>query len=137
MTPEQMAELHLATRDNARVWSAQEYHTLINDPLATLFSGETGFALGRVVQNEAELLMIIVQPNQQSRGYGRAYLTGFEIECRKRGAKNCLLEVAANNNAAKSLYWSSGYEQTGIRKLYYHLDNNQRLDALILRKILV
>ena len=137
MTPEQMGQLHLATRNKVRAWSAQEYHTLINDPMATLFAGENGFALGRVVQDEAELLMIIVQPNQQSRGFGRAYLSEFEVECRKRGAKNCLLEVVANNEAAKSLYYSSGYEQTGIRKSYYHLDNNQRLDALILNKILV
>ena len=137
MTPKQMEELHLATRGNARAWNAQEYCTLINDPLATFFFGEQGFALGRVVHDEAELLMMIVRPNQQSRGFGRAYLSGFEIECQKRGAKNCVLEVAVNNNAARSLYYSSGYDRIGIRKLYYHLDNNQRLDALILNKILV
>ena len=136
MTPDQMRELHLTARDNTRVWTAQEYCTIINDPFAILFSGEKGFAVGRLVLDEAELLMIIVRNDQQSRGFGRYYLCGFEVECRKRGAKTCFLEVAANNNAAKSLYNSSGYKQTGIRKLYYHLDNNQRLDALILKKVL-
>ena len=137
MTPEQMGELHLATRDKARVWSAQEYRTLINDPAALHFSGNYGFALGRIFHDEAELLMIIVQPNQQGRGFGRAYLSGFELKCAKRGAKSCILEVSANNNAAKSLYYSSGYEQIGIREFYYRLDNNRRLDALILKKILI
>ncbi|MBP80254.1 MAG: ribosomal-protein-alanine acetyltransferase [Deltaproteobacteria bacterium] len=137
MTPDQMRELHLTTRDNTRVWTAQEYRTVINDPSAILFSGENGFAVGRVVHDEAELLMIIVKHDQQLRGFGRGYLHGFEMECHKRGAKTCFLEVAANNNTAKSLYYSSGYQQTGTRKLYYHMNNNQRLDALIFKKNLV
>jgi ribosomal-protein-alanine N-acetyltransferase len=137
MNLDQMAALHSATKNNMRGWSVEEYFALSNDSLTVLFSGDHGFALGRVVHDEAELLMIIVQPNQQSRGFGRTYLCEFELECRKRGAENCVLEVSKNNIAAKSLYFSSGYEKIGIRKLYYQLDNNDRLDALILKKILV
>ena len=137
MNPDQMATLHSATKDNMCGWSAEEYRTLANDSLTVLFSGDHGFSLGRVVHDEAELLMIIVQPNQQSCGFGRAYLSEFELESRKRGAESCILEVSENNNAAKSLYFSSGYEQIGIRKLYYQLDKNNRVDALILKKILV
>ena len=134
MKPEQMKELHFAAGGNTRPWSIKEYRSLINDPIAVHFSGNYGFALGRVVYNEAELLMIIVQANKQELGFGRAYLSGFELASLKRGAKSCFLEVATNNKAAKALYYSSGYKQVGVRSLYYAIDDGQRLDALILKK---
>jgi len=89
MNPDQMAALHSTTKDNMRRWSAEEYRTLANDSLTIIFFGDQGFSLGRVVHDEAELLMIIIHPNQQSCGFGRAYLYEFELESRKRGAESC------------------------------------------------
>ncbi len=136
MKPEQMSELHFAIGNNSRPWSAKEYSSLIDNPLSINFTGKYGFALGRVVNSEAELLMIIVQTDKQGLGFGQAYLSGFELKSVKRGATSCFLEVSDNNTPAKALYYSSGYAKIGTRKLYYRLDDSQCFDALILKKLL-
>ena len=55
---------------------------------------------------------------------------------RQRGAKNCFLEVGAENTAARALYQKCGYAEQGLRKAYYRKMNGTREDALVLAKTL-
>lgn len=90
-----------------------------------------GFALGRVVAGEAELLLLAVKKNAQGRGIGRLLLDRFLAQAKLRGAQKLHLEVREGNHAVK-LYASAGFREVGRRKHYYRGRDNQLHDALTL-----
>ncbi|MEM9426809.1 MAG: GNAT family N-acetyltransferase [Pseudomonadota bacterium] len=95
-----------------------------------------GFALGRIVLDEAELLTLAVDPDHQREGIGRRCLGLFESEAALRGAAKAYLEVAETNQAAIALYHASGWVQNGRRKAYYK-STDARIDAILMSKTLV
>lgn len=124
-----MATLHARCFQVPRPWSTVEFTSLLADPLVHLDLLEKGFALGRSVAGEAELLTIAVDPVVRGQGRGRALLQSFEASARRNAAHEAFLEVAADNPVAKNLYTTAGYIQAGVRLGYY-----SGVDALILRK---
>lgn len=92
-----------------------------------------GFALGRVVLDEAELLTLAIDPTVQRRGLGRSCLANFEAEAAARGAGHLHLEVAETNAAALHLYRAAGWHQAGRRKAYYK-GADARIDAVLMTK---
>jgi len=90
----------------------------------------TGFALVRLVADEAELLLIAVRPDQRGKGLG-GILLDYAIEtCAGSGARDLFLEVRAENTVAIYLYKSRGFEVVGKRPGYYRSDNGELHDAL-------
>jgi ribosomal-protein-alanine N-acetyltransferase len=92
-----------------------------------------GFALARLVADEAELLLLAVKPAGQRQGVGRILLEHFEDEAAGRGAVRLHLEVREGNHAL-SLYEQAGFELVGRRRDYYSGQNGDRYDALTLAK---
>lgn len=92
-----------------------------------------GFALARLVADEAELLLLAVKTEGQRRGIGRILLEHFEDEARARGAARLHLEVREGNHAL-SLYEQAGFELVGRRRDYYCGQKGDRYDALTLAK---
>ena len=92
-----------------------------------------GFALARLVADEAELLLLAVKPVGQRRGTGRILLEHFEDEAAARGACRLHLEVREGNHAL-SLYEQAGFGLVGRRRDYYSGQNGDRYDALTLAK---
>jgi ribosomal-protein-alanine N-acetyltransferase len=92
-----------------------------------------GFALGRVVGNEAELLLLAVRRQSQGRGIGRKLLHRFQGVASRRGAEHLHLEVR-DGNYAVGLYTASGFHEVGRRKNYYQGRDGQLYDALTLAK---
>ncbi len=119
-----------------RGWAAEEFARLLSSTHVFAVHGEHGFVLGRVVADDAELLTIVVDPVQASRGHGTALLAEFERAAAERGAIRAVLEVAADNAAARALYRRSGYEQIARRRSYYTRPAGPPVDALIIEKIL-
>lgn len=137
MTPEAMALLHArAFAGQGRAWSVQEFKELLINPHVYTVSQAHGFALGRVIADEAELLSLATDPKHQRQGIGRAILHAYETQARALGAVSSFLEVARDNAAAVALYRSAGYDQTACRTGYYHRPDGQKIDALILSKSL-
>ena len=136
MTPAAMAALHARCFTTPRPWTAAEFAALLAEPPVFATLAETGFALGRVVANEAELLTIAVAPEARRQGEGRALLDGFLRTARARGAETAFLEVAADNAAALALYRWSGFAEAGRRRGYYHSPGNPPVDALVMVKSL-
>jgi len=129
-----MAAIHGAAMTVPAPWSVRDFETLAegrNVFIASPFS--SGFALGRVIIDEAELLTLAVDPDAQRQGIGRACLAAFEHEALARGAINLHLEVAATNTAALALYRSAGWEAAGCRKAYYK-GPDARIDAILMTK---
>ena len=136
MTPAAMAALHARCFTTPRPWTAAEFAALLAEPPVFATLAETGFALGRVVADEAELLTIAVAPEARRQGEGRALLDGFLRTARARGAETAFLEVAADNAAALALYRWSGFAEAGRRRGYYHSPGNPPVDALVMVKSL-
>jgi len=118
MTPQAMAALYARAFPKARAWSAGEIESLSAAP-GFVVTDEKGFALGRAVAGEAELVTIAVDPAARRQGVGRILLAGFEAEAKLRGAERAFLEVAADNAAGLALYLGAGWSETGRRKGYY------------------
>ena len=93
----------------------------------------SGFALARLVADEAELLLLAVKPADQRHGIGRMLLQHFEDEAAARGAARLHLEVREGNHAL-SLYEQAGYGLVGRRRDYYSGQKGDRYDALTLAK---
>ena len=92
-----------------------------------------GFALARLVADEAELLLLAVKNAAQRRGIGRVLLEHFEGEAVTRGAARLHLEVREGNHALR-LYELAGFRLVGRRRDYYCGRQRERYDALTLAK---
>lgn len=81
-----------------------------------LFSQDTlvSFSLFQIVQDEAELLLILTHQAWRQKGCATQLLTDnlaqFDV---------LFLEVRAHNHAAQKLYEKLGFEFQGLRKQYY------------------
>jgi [ribosomal protein S18]-alanine N-acetyltransferase len=138
VTPEALALLHGRCFKTPKPWSAADFAGFIADPLAFLLvEGDAGILLGRAIAGEAELLTLAVAPEARRRGLGQALVSRFLYQARLRGAETAFLEVAADNMAAVALYESAGFAVTGRRKAYYLPPNGQRIDALLMARVLI
>ncbi len=124
-----MARLHAAAFTVPRPWGAAEFARLLAAPGTLLATESDGFALARVIADEAEILTIAVAPARRRRGVATRLLAGLLAEAAARGAMAMFLEVAADNAAARALYDRAGFCEAGRRAGYYGAS-----DAVILRK---
>jgi ribosomal-protein-alanine N-acetyltransferase len=91
-----------------------------------------GFALARDLGNECEILSLGVLPEFRRRGVGRALLRAIIEEVWQQGRPSVVLEVGADNAAARALYAGAGFVTVGHRPRYYRRGGDT-VDALILR----
>lgn len=131
MTPDDLARLHAACFTTPRPWNAAEMSDLLAAPGVFLTETDGGFAMGRTVLDEAELLTIVIDPVRRGRGLGRALLAAFSAEAAARGATRAFLEVSVENAPAIGLYRGAGWQQDGRRPRYYATPEGRRIDALL------
>ena len=131
MTPDTLAQIHAAAFTTDRSWSAQEFQTLQNSPHTHVTATPAGFALWRSVAGEAELLTIAVHPTHQNKGLGRQLMSRWMAQAAS-SADTALLEVAADNSAARKLYVHFGFQIVAIRKNYYSRPSG-KADAVLMR----
>ena len=93
--------------------------------------GVHGFSLARTVADEAELLLIAVDPGSQGRGIGLALLQDFIAHALSQGAHRLHLEVR-DGNPAVQLYRDAGFVTAGRRRNYYRGPEGEHYDALTL-----
>lgn len=91
-----------------------------------------GFVLALGLGDECEILSIGVAAARRRAGIGSALLDAVCCAARGFGASSVVLEVAADNLAARALYAGCGFAQAGRRRNYYRR-GGQSVDALILR----
>ncbi|WP_197917002.1 ribosomal protein S18-alanine N-acetyltransferase [Thiosulfatihalobacter marinus] len=134
MTPAALAALHDAAFPDARGWTTEEFSDLLASPHVFLVDCDDGFAIGRAVADEAELLTIAVAPTARRQGLGRILLARFEAAAEARGARRVFLEVAADNSPAQALYESAGYVRIGTRPAYYTRPGANPVAAVVMGK---
>ena len=91
-----------------------------------------GFALARDLGAEGEILTLGVVPTCRRRGVGRALLCTILDRARRQSIPSIVLEVAADNAAARRLYAAAGFVPIGHRPRYYRR-GHETVDALLLR----
>jgi len=120
------------------VWSRRDVAELLASPGVAGFvlaenDDPIGFALYRVVVDEAELLTIAVQVGQRRRGAGRELLAAVIAHASDVGARSLFLEVGVDNPPALALYGQAGFETIGRRNAYYRRADRQSADAAVMR----
>ena len=125
-----LADLH-ATAFPAP-WDAAAFESLLDQPGVCALEAPDGFILLRVVADEAEILTLAVRPAARRRGVGARLVQEGGRLVAARGATRLFLEVAADNDAALSLYRRAGFADAGRRPAYYARPEGARQDALIL-----
>lgn len=78
-----------------------------------------GFYVGELVIDEATLMDICVEPNEQGKGYGKKLLNQFLQQAKAKGALKIWLEVRAKNISAQMLYMNAGFIEINRRTGYY------------------
>lgn len=91
----------------------------------------TGFALSRVVLDEAELMSVALDPEVRGQGFSARLLMRHAERLSRAGARALFLEVAAENSPALALYRRLGFVEIGRRTAYYAAQHGG--DALTMR----
>jgi ribosomal-protein-alanine N-acetyltransferase len=121
-----LTALHAAcfTEPRDQPWTQRSFSEVLQMPgagarIAALGDEPVGFAVARVVADEAELLLIGIHPAHRRAGHGRVLLDHLFDSLRRAGAERLFLEVAENNQAATAFYRAAGFEPVGRRPNYY------------------
>lgn len=88
-----------------------------------------GYIVSWLMRDEVHILNLAVAPAFQRRGYARRLLVHMIDVARAEQCRLVTLEVRVSNTAAKLLYHTMAFAPVGIRRRYYH-DNNE--DALVM-----
>lgn len=127
--------------DFGEAWNTPQIATALQHPTTFAEIAEdggsvVGFTLGRIAGDEAELLLVGVDPSKRGRGLGRRLVESICATLAHRGATTLFLEVRDGNAEAVQLYKSAGFTKIGIRPAYYTGPNQQRFDAVTMRRSL-
>lgn len=133
MTPDDLAALHWRCFPDNRAWSAAEFRDLLGNETTVLIHVRHGFVLGRIVGGEAEILTLAVAPEHRNRGTGSCLIEKFKKAAASASAGRVVLEVATDNDEARSLYQKTGFRAAAIRKDYYKaLPHKEKVSALVM-----
>lgn len=134
MTPETLARVHAAAFTDSRPWSAGEFAGLLDSASVILLGDARSFLLGRVIAGEAEVLTIATDPDFRRQGLAQGCLDAFLNALQKQQATSVFLEVADDNETAKSLYLKNNFGTVGRRAAYYARRDGTKVAALVLRR---
>ena len=132
---EEISKLHLRVFNPG--WDEAAVKNLLEHPASTslvAITGDpkivTGFVIGQLAADEAEILSIGVAPDWQRAGLGKKLVEGLARAAKRGEARRLFLDVAEDNVAALALYAALGFKETGRRKRYYERPGGLAIDAL-------
>ena len=137
MTPEKMAKLHSDSEANHRIWNAQEFAQILSLEGVFAECHEHGFAIARVVDSEAELLLLVTDKIKQKTGLATNCLLKIEKKIAENGGRKLILEVSESNKTAIQLYKKLNYKKISVRKSYSRDKKGKFETALVMQKDLV
>lgn len=132
------ADIHAASF--ARKWGTLELErmlatdtTLADGVFAGAETALLGFALSRLVKDEAEILTLAVDVATRGQGAGRVLLGAHLDNLARAGARTVFLEVDEGNTPALALYRRAGFAEIGRRPGYYPKPDGTTATALTMR----
>jgi ribosomal-protein-alanine acetyltransferase len=136
------AVVDIERRGNPHPWTREHFEDALRAGYLCLVAHEhgeaIGFAIARILVDDAELLLISVRPEHRRSGCASTLLNAL-IERLAELAKTPLhLEVRSSNATAIAFYEARGFVRSGLRKNYYPdgVLGNQREDAVLMQRAL-
>jgi ribosomal-protein-alanine N-acetyltransferase len=136
-----LAHLHRRCFDAA--WDEAAFRSLLDNHATRAYLARDavanevqGFIAIQIAADESEILSLGVVPQARGRGFAKALVAHAGADAHAAGARSMFLEVAADNAAARALYASLGFTETGRRAAYYGRGAGAPVDALCLRAAL-
>lgn len=80
-----------------------------------------------------DIMTVAVVPAAQGAGVGHRLLAELTRRARHSGIRSLLLEVRADNAAARKLYERNGFDVINVRRRYYQPGD---VDALVMRRLM-
>ena len=117
-------------------WTQKQFLEAVDQYQATVIekSGQVvGFCILQPVLDEANLLLMAIDPKQQGQGLGYDLLNQ-SLDLLKNNPIQIFLEVRESNTAAIRLYEKSDFHQIDLRKNYYPNVDGTREHAIIMVK---
>ena len=133
------AVVEIERQSNSHPWTERNFHEALASGYLCLVARDhgvvSGFAVARLLVDEAELLLIAVTPSMRRQGV--ALLLWIELAARLQvsGARTVHLEVRNSNKTAQAFYTSRGFVKSGVRPSYYPNGAlaTEREDAVLMR----
>ena len=117
-------------------WTLKQFQDAVTAYQSTVIEVQgqmAGFCILQPVLDEANLLLMAIDPAQQGQGLGYQLLEASVVML-KNNPVQIFLEVRESNQAAIKLYEKSGFHQIDLRKNYYPNSNGSREHAIIMVK---
>ena len=117
-------------------WTLKQFEDAVTAYQSTVIEVQgqvAGFCILQPVLDEANLLLMAIDPAQQGQGLGYQLLEASVVML-KNNQVQIFLEVRESNLAAIKLYEKSGFHQIDLRKNYYPNANGSREHAIIMVK---
>jgi len=117
-------------------WTLKQFEDAVTAYQSTVIEVQgqvAGFCILQPVLDEANLLLMAIDPAQQGQGLGYQLLEASVVML-KNNPVQIFLEVRESNLAAIKLYEKSGFHQIDLRKNYYPNSNGSREHAIIMVK---
>lgn len=117
-------------------WTLKQFEDAVTAYQSTVIEVQgqvAGFCILQPVLDEANLLLMAIDPAQQGQGLGYQLLEA-SVAMLKNNPVQIFLEVRESNQAAIKLYEKSGFHQIDLRKNYYPNSNGSREHAIIMVK---
>ena len=117
-------------------WTLKQFQDAVTAYQSTVIEVQgqvAGFCILQPVLDEANLLLMAIDPAQQGQGLGYQLLEA-SVTMLKNNPVQIFLEVRESNLAAIKLYEKSGFHQIDLRKNYYPNSNGSREHAIIMVK---
>ena len=135
---EKFAKIHSQSFNQKNLkYSSEFILSLLKNPnISYIYKKNKGFCIFSCNEKEAEIITMAILPKYQNQGIGFLILTELEGILSEISCNKVFLEVASNNLIAIHLYNKLGFKSFGIRKNYYSVSENKKINAILMKKII-
>ena len=135
---EKFAKIHSKSFNQKNLkYSSEFILSLLKNPnISYIYKKNKGFCIFSCNEKEAEIITMAILPKYQNQGIGFLILTELEGILSEISCNKVFLEVASNNLIAIHLYNKLGFKSFGIRKNYYSVSENKKVNAILMKKII-
>ena len=135
---EKLAKIHSQSFNQKNLkYSSEFILSLLKNPnISYIYKKNKGFCIFSYNEKEAEIITMAILPKYQNQGIGFLILTELEGILSEISCNKVFLEVASNNLIAIHLYYKLGFKSFGIRKNYYSVSENKKVNAILMKKII-
>ena len=135
---EKLAKIHSQSFNQKNLkYSSEFILSLLKNPnISYIYKKNKGFCIFSCNEKEAEIITMAILPKYQNQGIGFLILTELEGILSEISCNKVFLEVASNNLIAIHLYDKLGFKSFGIRKNYYSISENKKVNAILMKKII-